>query len=515
MNLFHKITSISVCLMVIFSIHGAVQTGIADSLIKIKNDEKNLHLPSEGVNLDMAGNEAESFQILLRSDKTENVSININGLNNMQIRIWTVVDRFLDKPVSFVNPAGFYPDALRKNNTVTVKPDMTERFWITVRTPENMKKGIYKGEIILTGKNFRKNIPLTVKVRNFSLPHIGTFQVDAGLWEQFIMPVYQISSRDEFAEFIHKNWDFMSEYRISPRQQPHLIPDNGNSLKLSENYKNFVTGFEKYGFNYLNLPGAEFQKKNTDFYQRLNNYVKSNPFVKKYGLIYYADEPWGKDTKIKLAAKLQNIKKNAPDVKFMVTCPPDDILKNLVDIYCIPMTELTPDIIEKIKVFRREGSKFFGYLNTIQFSVDGAPMPLRLFFMRHFDLGFTGSLFWCMTYWKQKFNDNIPLLDPQNFSASDLKNFGTDGQLLYPGKDGFLPSVRLENARDGIEDFEYLSIAEKLAKTPQSKAAIEKIMQNIRKNFPRNIRRFNFKNSPENFRKIRTDIANFIEKNKQ
>lgn len=40
------------------------------------------------------------------------------------------------------------------------------------------------------------------------------------------------------------------------------------------------------------------------------------------------------------------------------------------------------------------------------------------------------------------------------------------GNYVYPGKDGrILPSLRLENLRDGVEDYEYLVLLKKLSQT--------------------------------------------------
>jgi hypothetical protein len=40
-----------------------------------------------------------------------------------------------------------------------------------------------------------------------------------------------------------------------------------------------------------------------------------------------------------------------------------------------------------------------------------------------------------------------------------------EGSLLYPGADvgvqGFIPSIRLKQIREGLEDYEYLTIAQR------------------------------------------------------
>jgi hypothetical protein len=41
--------------------------------------------------------------------------------------------------------------------------------------------------------------------------------------------------------------------------------------------------------------------------------------------------------------------------------------------------------------------------------------------------------------------------------------FNGDGMLIYPGKNGPLPSIRLKMIRDGLEDYEYLTLLKKVS----------------------------------------------------
>ncbi|MEO3795433.1 DUF4091 domain-containing protein [Nonomuraea sp. B10E15] len=52
-----------------------------------------------------------------------------------------------------------------------------------------------------------------------------------------------------------------------------------------------------------------------------------------------------------------------------------------------------------------------------------------------------------------------PILDDGPLSTWDPRTWNTyagDGSLLYPGRDGPIPSIRLENVRDGLEDYNLL-----------------------------------------------------------
>jgi hypothetical protein len=69
-----------------------------------------------------------------------------------------------------------------------------------------------------------------------------------------------------------------------------------------------------------------------------------------------------------------------------------------------------------------------------------------------------GFLFWVVNFWAK----NQPLLDESDTylawdSRISNRQYG-DGVLLYPGRKNILPSIRLANVRDGIEDGELLKM---------------------------------------------------------
>ena len=74
-----------------------------------------------------------------------------------------------------------------------------------------------------------------------------------------------------------------------------------------------------------------------------------------------------------------------------------------------------------------------------------------------------GYLYWSTTgYWKL-YNEVMPPLrryDPINPASGTLTDWTPGyygvGELVFPGIDGPIASLRLANFRDGIEDYEYL-----------------------------------------------------------
>jgi hypothetical protein len=99
-----------------------------------------------------------------------------------------------------------------------------------------------------------------------------------------------------------------------------------------------------------------------------------------------------------------------------------------------------------------------------------------------------GILYWGLNIWARKNNDY--LIDPQTDGPRlrwSITTGGTydylhgDGELLYAGKDGPIGCIRLDNIRDGIEDYEYLwLLAEKLGSVEASRAACVPVCTDLR-----------------------------------
>ena len=97
------------------------------------------------------------------------------------------------------------------------------------------------------------------------------------------------------------------------------------------------------------------------------------------------------------------------------------------------------------------------------------------------------------------------------------RTFGSingDGQLIYAGKSGPLSSVRLDNIRDGIEDYEYLKTLERLlVKKGKCKTQAE-ARAYVKENFVKfvTVNLWIHTHQPELLRAMRAKVAEAIEK---
>jgi hypothetical protein len=194
---------------------------------------------------------------------------------------------------------------------------------------------------------------------------------------------------------------------------------------------------------------------------------------------YWFDEPDPKDYEFVVAGQ-QRIRAAAPGLKRLLTEQPEPELIGHVDIWCGLTPEWTP---EKVRARRAAGEEVWWYICTapkapyVTEFIDHPGTELRLWPWQSWQYGVTGILIWATIYWHspEAYPDALqnPWEDPMSWVTSYGTPKGTrspwgngDGRFLYPPRrdpntatapclDGPINSIRWENLRDGMEDYEY------------------------------------------------------------
>ena len=112
-----------------------------------------------------------------------------------------------------------------------------------------------------------------------------------------------------------------------------------------------------------------------------------------------------------------------------------------------------------------------------------------------------GLLYWHVNFW-----GNNPLIDERDTYLTSWNSYSIlympgDGILLYPGRHGVLPSIRLAQIRDGVEDYEWLQMASAKKGVAAADACSKKLIQNMKE----------YSRSPEKLRQVRSELADLIE----
>ena len=187
------------------------------------------------------------------------------------------------------------------------------------------------------------------------------------------------------------------------------------------------------------------------------------------------------------------IKKYAPKLQNMLTEQPNTELKG-VDIWC-PLTPhfgSTADA-EAIAACRERGDTFWWYICCgpkepyCTLFIDHPAAEFRVWHWQAWKHGIKGTLIWTSNYWTSSAaypdEPQNPYEDPMGYVSGYSTPKGTkrywgngDGRFVYPpleaavpGKNGPDPvvkppvsSIRWEMIREGVEDFEYLSMLRRL-----------------------------------------------------
>ena len=174
----------------------------ADSLSKIRPDDRPPENAKNPAQLYASRNEFESFQAIFRAEgqNIQAADIEISDLKSPgggqipKTNVMVYFERYLDlpQPSSIEGAAGEWPDALipridryekEKRNAFpfNLTRGRNQPIWIEVYVPPQTPPGNYDGSLIfqINGKN-EANIPLRLKVWNFTLPSTSSFPTTFG-----------------------------------------------------------------------------------------------------------------------------------------------------------------------------------------------------------------------------------------------------------------------------------------------------------------------------------------------
>jgi hypothetical protein len=480
---------------------------------KIFKDGSNSILENSGdaVLIDMAKDEQESFQLVVipvESDlKRVKVSAQfISDASNLRLDLYKVGYVKTGNPGYPVEHIGLWPDILWPIDDFDVACDEVQPIWVKVTAEPQANAGLYKAVVKVETEDEVQKFPLTIRVRNFVIPRPGKLAMPFGLYRNFIEQWYYGENgslnHDKFLEWC----EFLAEYRITAKNigyeyvEKKYEDKDGQNILVSVDYSKTAKGveflsnkyFADYSYGLYRMPSGPTVRKaldNPEKYQwctpqriasdaitYFEQYKKLNFNDKAY--IYGIDEAIGEDAFDFAAKTYAIIKEHIPDAKIMQTgnCNNPKLI-GLVDIWC-PKLGLSdePFFQERLK----EGDILWQYVcgsplrPFLNLLVDQSGLEHRMIFWHTRKIGASGFLYWTVVSgcrdWKPKpwqsenaFPNSIAdMTDMVGFTDLWIHTNG-DGQIVYPGTNLTpIPSIRLEIIRDGIEDYEYFNILDRL-----------------------------------------------------
>lgn len=364
--------------------------------------------------------------------------------------------------------------------------------WVDVRVPTDAKPGVYEGALKLTADNAAAvEVPVRLTVWDFVLPpgpthenHFGGFERVAGYY-----------GLDANSEQFHKIEDryiaMMAEHRINPPVPARLKPEVGEdgtpqfSEELTAKWAEFM---KRYNVTNVQVPRAPFgditganREKAVNFYRGWYAFLDANGWAER-AYLYMLDEPNDAEAYERVRELGAVVAEAEPRLRRLVVEQPYTQnpawgqLDQAVDIWCPLFGFIDGDSVGRVQA---NGDEVWSYTALVQtappyhpkyesvkgwkppfWELDFASSGYRTSPWLNRRYNITGVLYWSSVYWGSP--DRNPWDDP-GFRV----RYNGEGALFYPGDDagieGPVASIRLKSLRDGMEDYEYFALLEKLS----------------------------------------------------
>ena len=381
------------------------------------------------------------------------------------------------KPVGFVrtrivadtNPyprehdyLGWWPDQLLDNFPFQVKSGESQPVWIEVRVPRGIEAGRYRGTITVTPANAPAcELGLEIDLADVDLPKEWVFRnllcFDDGFsgWPRRLYG-------DRWTEQLRSRYvDFLLERRInlgglSGSSQARITVED--MIEYAKRGQNVIFTYQFYILNRMQdangNPVNRLPAKLADWLHKL----KEAGFYDR-ALVYGWDErgpEWYPN--IRIAAEL--LARDYPGVPLLMagvdaSCGTDSILGGLPNIiFCPGMSDWDADAVRAAKA---RGNEIWWY--ELWWTIEQPLIRSRLITWQSFKVGAEGFLIWSMNRWAGENTPVTPKIRSDWNPALDGQYVNSTAMYVYPGEDGPISSLRLENFRDGMEDYALLALA--------------------------------------------------------
>jgi hypothetical protein len=440
---------------------------------------------SSGLNtyvIHMAGNSIENCQFFLspNSDRTFTISLtDFTDQNENTLKTKVLREHYVNINGQMV------PDALPPlDGPVAVKGGNSQGFVVKVWADKDEPAGLYSATLTVTDADSGKVIKTAnvyTYVYGFSLSDETALRTAVGLGDLGIYNSYNKKGMNdmEYWDLYKVYYDFLLENRLCAYHLPYNLTD-GRVV------------------DYLNNPRVNsfVINKISDNEEQAYSILSQNQSWLKKGFYYYVDEPTNTNLLNNLAAAGNRLSGTFPGYRQVspfftnIAVGEEDqieFMKPFVNIWCTKVFAFTPhdksviagtqylttsaqnkkygSFSERMAALSKEGHELWlyfcwepgqPYANWLALG-DGTEPVVSIWQCKLTDA--TGVLYWASTWWT---SDPLNNLTPLVGAASH-----GDGVLLYSGAQvGIyepISSFRLENIRNGIQDYQLLTMLEAAA----------------------------------------------------
>lgn len=386
-----------------------------------------------------ARGEWESIPLLIfaadESDETE-VTLAVSALTHVSLdarietlRTYEVSHVLTETPSRLRNlPVGRYPDPLLPlKGSIRVPANENVNLWINVQVPTGVPAGRYEGRIDLEAGGKRLSIPLHLNVWDFDLPHPASLRTWAGFvgWNVPRQMAWQGVEDYDPAAFREQLYRWCVDYGFAPGHGARYTLEELAALDQSGRGLSTLFG----GGRNVQAWATPEQVEAHGWSGRVYQYA---PFDEHGDHAVPQVAAWSR------AFREVNPHIKVVDVYYGTHTQP---LYGLVDVWCRQIERL-PWVQERMAA----GDEFWGVNSRLLWGIEDPLLAGRQEYWQLFDHGYTGQLLWSVAAW--------------GYQPPDYRALGNNAlaMMLYPTPEGPTTSIRWENLRDGLEDYDYLTL---------------------------------------------------------
>ena len=428
--------------------------------------------------ISLARNERESFQVVVRpagEKDLRDLSVTVrdlvaeNGTDSISasnISVHNVAYHPVRIPSNYEGPTGEWPDALPVFEPATAKASQNMPVWITVYAPKGTPPGLYSGMLEITSPDMEA-IELWVEatVYNFELPTAPALKTAFGFWpEEAVTQAKRAGNTMTPAQLVQAYAQNGMEHRVTltpPARLPDGVGDYASKLKTFASSAKALTDM---GATTFAVPETLLANPSN---LAVANQAVADMGIRGKAFVHLADEP-PPATWEKVFGELTAWKTAAPNIPTMVTTfGLQPYLPEEAGIWAVHLplfdTANNMPVLQRVKA----GGEVWAYVDDApprpygNFFIDFAAIEHRILFWQSWALGLRGMYY-------ASVNAASPTADPYR-DLLDLAPTNGNGFLVYPSATGPVSSIRWETIRDGIDDFDYLTILSRLIKQAQDK----------------------------------------------
>ncbi len=483
-----------------------VSAWFAPSALKIMRDAKPGTATQEW-ELAAARSEVEACQVVLLAEQAlAGVTVSAtpladtSGQNRLQPALFKVAYVPI-KPEKIP-----YPDALPPlAGPLDLAAGQAQPVWISIRVPNDAAPGVYRGSVKIQAGAWSKELRLRLRVWNFTLPDTPACITAFGIDGATIADWHGVKPESPEGQALFRKYcAFVLDRRISSMTIPaDLMSKEAEAYLNDRRMTSYVIPY----------PG----KTDEQLKALVKRLMDGGWFAK--GFFYVVDEPINKDAFDALVKATDRLRGITP--QYRLVSPfwgnPDwdeklrakDLMLGKVNIWCPHLLYLDsePGIRDFLKSRMDAGDSVWWYVcnnpreprNNLQ--IDQNAMAHRVLPWQQKREGIQGLLYWDTVYWEKKFTQ-----DPWENMDTIGTGFYGDGALLYPGKkvgvDGPVSSIRMEVLRDGLEDYDYLALADQWLGREKTAQFVARIARSAT----------DYERDPVPFEQVRQELGAALEK---